>query len=473
MIVERQMKTSYLNVGCGSRFYRGEPWVNLDVAPVDASVMRWDVSAGFPMEADTFDVVYLSQVLEHFPEKDGSRLAAECYRVLKPGGILRVVVPDLEGICREYLRNLDEIRTKPPGHPDRLAWIKLELLDQCIRHESGGCMRTFFRDHDRDELDYVVGRIGTVGLQLAKACSPSAVDGKTRRPARSRFGGWNWESLRMSLLNALLNQEEAEALHIGQFRMRGEVHLWMYESVTLEQLFKCTGFVAVAFHYAETLTDRRLADAIILTGIRMAGNMLRTLVCRRQEAAVMNLLHLSYADIARGAAQATYQLHTLLRESGHRSVLAVRRKDSSDLDVVQVGARSLRTCSWPERIERARVPLVRRLSGNTPPSPLLQSKSCACTQSGRCIKSHAASRCNFFTLDYQAADSGRHSQTGRSISMPHYLGSNGYGTHDRRVPLSRSLHPLPFRVQKLSTVKQSGGSRLGLDALGTKNTASF
>lgn len=252
MSVERQMKTSYLNVGCGSRFYRGEPWVNLDVAPVDASVMPWNVSAGFPMEADTFDVVYLSQVLEHFPEKDGSRLAAECYRVLKPGGILRVVVPDLEGICREYLWNLDEIRTKPPGHPNRLAWIKLELLDQCIRHESGGCMRTFFRDHDRDELDYVVGRIGTVGLQLANACSPSAADGKAGRPARSRFGGWNWESLRMSLLNALLNREEAEALHIGQFRMRGEAHLWMYESVTLEQLLKGAGFDTVEFHCADT-----------------------------------------------------------------------------------------------------------------------------------------------------------------------------------------------------------------------------
>lgn len=73
----------------------------------------------------------------------------------------------------------------------------------------------------------------------------------------------------------------------------------------------------------------------------------------------MNLLHLSITDITGGASQATYQLHRLLQEAGHRSVLAVRWKDSSDPDVVQVRPQPLRTCHWSERIERARS----RLSG--------------------------------------------------------------------------------------------------------------
>lgn len=73
----------------------------------------------------------------------------------------------------------------------------------------------------------------------------------------------------------------------------------------------------------------------------------------------MKLLHLSRSDIAGGAAQATYQLHTLLRDKGHQSVMAVRRKESADPDVVPIGARSLMNCSWPERLERVRS----RLSG--------------------------------------------------------------------------------------------------------------
>jgi predicted SAM-dependent methyltransferase len=252
MNIAPKTKTAYLNVGCGGRFHKGVPWVNLDVAPDDASVLTWDARAGIPVEMNTFDVVYLSHVLEHFSNKDGARLVGECHRVLKAGGTLRVVVPDLEGICREYLRNLNEIRSTPPGHPDRLSWIKLELLDQCTRHDSGGGMRTFFCDHGLSELDYVVGRIGTVGLQLAKVSASPAADEKNGHPSHIRLKKWNWDSLRSSLLSALLSREESEALRTGKFRMQGEPHLWMYESVTLEQLLKENGFSAVEFHRADT-----------------------------------------------------------------------------------------------------------------------------------------------------------------------------------------------------------------------------
>ena len=245
-------QTAYLNLGCGGRFHKGAPWVNLDVAPDNASVLPWDARAGLPMDRNSFDVVYLSHVLEHFSQLDGSHLVAECHRVLKPGGILRVVVPDLEGICREYLRTLDEIRTTPPGHPNQLAWIKLELLDQCTRHASGGMMRNFFLDHGRDELDYVVGRIGTVGCQLAKSCELRTGKSVNATHTRLKFREWNWASLRTSILNALLNKNEIEALRIGQFRMQGEPHLWMYESITLKQLLTESGFSTVEFHRADT-----------------------------------------------------------------------------------------------------------------------------------------------------------------------------------------------------------------------------
>lgn len=72
----------------------------------------------------------------------------------------------------------------------------------------------------------------------------------------------------------------------------------------------------------------------------------------------MNILHFSNADIRGGAAQATYQLHSLLREAGHRSVLAVRRKDSADPDVLRIGAKTLWDSTWSERFERGRARLA-------------------------------------------------------------------------------------------------------------------
>jgi glycosyltransferase involved in cell wall biosynthesis len=80
----------------------------------------------------------------------------------------------------------------------------------------------------------------------------------------------------------------------------------------------------------------------------------------------MNLLHLSNSDITGGAAQASYQIHTLLRDAGHKSVMAVRRKDSSDIDVVPVGSRSWFNCRLAEGTER----LQARLSGGYRTTPL-------------------------------------------------------------------------------------------------------
>jgi predicted SAM-dependent methyltransferase len=51
--------------------------------------------------------VYYSHLLEHFPKHEAQGFTQECYRVLKPRGIIRVAVPDLERIARMYLQALE------------------------------------------------------------------------------------------------------------------------------------------------------------------------------------------------------------------------------------------------------------------------------------------------------------------------------------------------------------------------------
>jgi SAM-dependent methyltransferase len=79
-----------LHLGCG--FDRKEGWVNVDcqarVKPdlvVDLGVFPW------PWESDSIDEIYSSHVFEHLHDALGTM--RECYRVLKPGGTLEVVVP--------------------------------------------------------------------------------------------------------------------------------------------------------------------------------------------------------------------------------------------------------------------------------------------------------------------------------------------------------------------------------------------
>ena len=96
---------NYLNLGCGSRFF--DDWVNLDFASTSPHVKAHNLLEGIPFKESSFNVVYHSHVLEHFSKTDAEILIKECYRVLEKNGILRIAVPDLEGIIREYLRNLE------------------------------------------------------------------------------------------------------------------------------------------------------------------------------------------------------------------------------------------------------------------------------------------------------------------------------------------------------------------------------
>jgi SAM-dependent methyltransferase len=66
-----------------------------------------DVTRGLPVQDGLCDGVYCSHVLEHLSREDFERAIRETFRILKPGGIFRLVVPDLESAARAYVAALD------------------------------------------------------------------------------------------------------------------------------------------------------------------------------------------------------------------------------------------------------------------------------------------------------------------------------------------------------------------------------
>jgi SAM-dependent methyltransferase len=66
-------------------------------------IKRVDVRKGLPLVDETVDFIYTSHFIEHLTKTEGLRLFRECYRVLKPGGWIRIVCPDLKLITRRYL----------------------------------------------------------------------------------------------------------------------------------------------------------------------------------------------------------------------------------------------------------------------------------------------------------------------------------------------------------------------------------
>lgn len=63
-----------------------------------------DLGKPLPFRDNTFTAVYASHVLEHLYLVEAQQLLSECNRVAKPGGVVRIVVPDLNSMVREYVQ---------------------------------------------------------------------------------------------------------------------------------------------------------------------------------------------------------------------------------------------------------------------------------------------------------------------------------------------------------------------------------
>lgn len=120
-----------LNLGCGNRFH--PKWQNLDFSPVNKFVNKANLLEKLPYQDNTVSCIYCSHFVEHIPRNKVPNFLKECARILKKDGILRLVVPDMENICKEYIRIIDN-----EPHSFKRDWIVHELLDQMVRTEAGG-----------------------------------------------------------------------------------------------------------------------------------------------------------------------------------------------------------------------------------------------------------------------------------------------------------------------------------------------
>ncbi len=224
---------AYLNVGCGALFFAD--WNNIDLFK-HADVHNYDVRRGLPYPDNTFDVVYSSHTLEHFSHGDGKRFIAEMHRVLKPGGIIRLAVPDLEQIAREYIARLDDAKADDTDeNRKRLQWITYELFDQMTRTVSGGEMLKALKAGTID-IAYIEKRAGDQFQYFYTAHEPKEQEGNP-------FILWLKNKLR-PLKQRILRENDPDK--------HGELHKWMYDEYSLGRTLAEAGFTAIAKQHHNT-----------------------------------------------------------------------------------------------------------------------------------------------------------------------------------------------------------------------------
>ena len=213
-----------LNLGCGSRYRKD--WINIDFVSTNKNIIVHNLLKGIPFKDNTFNVVYHSHLLEHFSRTEASDSIKECYRVLKPNGIIRVVTPNLEEILinyQKYLRLALQDNKKAEANYD---WIMLEMYDQCVRTFNGGEMGKIYTSGGIHNPEFIYKRTG-----IKVSTKPSLV----KRNNLSKL------SIRNLLMKLILGKE-FKYYKLGKFRSSGEVHQWMYDRFSLTRLLQQSGF---------------------------------------------------------------------------------------------------------------------------------------------------------------------------------------------------------------------------------------
>ena len=220
----------FLNLACGACHVDSAEWLNLDYTPLGPAVVQADLLGPLPLADASMDMVYSSHFIEHVPRARVAALLAECHRVLRHGGLLRLVVPDLLEMCGQYVQAR---RGGEHAVADRLV---LEILDQCVRKRPGGELAQFYdavrAGNDAALRRWVFERSGEMLTPPGSGVTPPArLAARLASALQRRYIG-----LVCRLLPRAFREQNVSLAEVG------ELHAWLYDAHSLGALLQQAGF---------------------------------------------------------------------------------------------------------------------------------------------------------------------------------------------------------------------------------------
>jgi predicted SAM-dependent methyltransferase len=200
-----------LNLGCGP--VQPDGWINVDGSHRArlASTLPWldrsltmagllpptefgpqttvcNLQKRWPWTSGSVAAIYAGELWEHFEYPDAERLTTECFRVLRPGGVLRVCVPDGPEFWRTYLELFDRMMARPKAErsaePLR-ARIDLYFREICTRRIVGSMGHTHKWQFDEIQLVHLFECAGFTDVARMSLHDSRIPD--IERVERSRF----------------------------------------------------------------------------------------------------------------------------------------------------------------------------------------------------------------------------------------------------------------------------------------------
>lgn len=131
----------YLHVGCGP--LRPQNFINVDRKWGKGVDLCWDITKKpYPIKDGSLDGIFTEHVLEHIPYVHGKGNLAEFHRMLKPGGVLRIIMPDAELYMRRYVEKRSDPTVQIPfGENDPNPMVSINRIFYSWGHQ-------FLWDHE-------------------------------------------------------------------------------------------------------------------------------------------------------------------------------------------------------------------------------------------------------------------------------------------------------------------------------------
>ena len=178
------MDCLYVQFGCGTS--TPGSWLNFDASPTlrlsklpiigrlvpspfPKNVLYGDIVRGLPIPSQKAHCVFSSHVLEHLSRADFETALTNTFKILKPGGRFRLVVPDLEARVKIYLENRNN---ECPDANDKLL-RSLGMGSETRPKGFVGILRSLFGSAhlwmwDYASMEAALGRHGFVDIRQAK-----------------------------------------------------------------------------------------------------------------------------------------------------------------------------------------------------------------------------------------------------------------------------------------------------------------
>tara|TARA_B100000900_G_scaffold401425_1_gene406100 strand:- start:2426 stop:3259 length:834 start_codon:yes stop_codon:yes gene_type:complete len=232
----------FLNVACGDTFIEDDSWINIDFTSHSPIVKKANILDGLPYEDNTFDVVYSSHFIEHIPVDQIELFFDDVYRILKPGGLIRLVTPDLEFLNNEYKINYDKKAFK------KANFITSLTIDQCVRSVSGGKLKkdmdNFYNSNDTEMIDYIKLLIGPDAFEYVDSNDISFIKKvliKVKKDPKFIFN--ILFMIRVKIFSFFLPKSFRE-LNLSNASI-GEKHMWLYDFNSLSEMLKNSSFINI------------------------------------------------------------------------------------------------------------------------------------------------------------------------------------------------------------------------------------